>query len=71
MDQSQSTVDFFVGYIQDPEMVFTDNCTLWFIIIAYGVEKGIEAWAKVMMLVIFYVFGIISYKYMLLSHEQC
>ena len=61
MDQSQSTADFFVGYIQDPKMVFT----FWIIAllglsfaVMRGVEKGIEAWAKVMMPVL-YVFGII------------
>ena len=61
MDQSQSTADFFVGYIQDPKMVFT----FWIIAllglsfaVMRGVEKGIEAWAKVMMPVL-YVFGIV------------
>ncbi len=60
MDQSQSTADFFVAYIQNPKMVFT----FWIIALAglsfavmRGVEKGIEAWAKVMMPVL-YVFGI-------------
>ncbi|OPJ54991.1 sodium-dependent transporter [Alkalithermobacter paradoxus] len=61
MDSAKSTGEIFVGYIQNPAMVFT----FWIIALAglalavmRGVQKGIEAWAKLMMPVL-YVFGII------------
>lgn len=61
MDASVSTGEIFVNYIQNPTMVFT----FWIIALAglafavmRGVQKGIEAWAKLMMPVL-YVFGII------------
>ncbi|MFZ5968665.1 MAG: sodium-dependent transporter [Bacillota bacterium] len=61
MDAAKSTGEVFVGYIQNPSMVFT----FWVIAllglgfaVMRGVQKGIEAWAKIMMPVL-YVFGII------------
>lgn len=61
MDKSISTGEFFVNYIQSPGKVFI----FWIIALAClgyavmkGVQKGIEAWAKVMMPTL-YVFGII------------
>ncbi len=61
MDPATSTGEIFVNYIQNPAMVFT----FWIIALTglgfavmRGVQKGIEAWAKLMMPVL-YVFGII------------
>jgi len=61
MDTAKATGDIFVGYIQNPAQVFT----FWVIALAglawavmRGVQEGIEAWAKLMMPVL-YVFGII------------
>jgi len=61
MDPNVSTGDFFVGYIQNLGM----SLTFWVIALALlgfavmrGIEKGIEAWAKIMMPTI-YFFGII------------
>lgn len=61
MDQAKSTGEFFVEYVQDPMKIFV----FWpialialAIAVMRGVEKGIEAWARVMMPVL-YVFGII------------
>ncbi len=61
MDPAQSTGEFFVAYIQNPRMVFV-FWPLALVGLAFavmrGVEKGIEAWAKLMMPVL-YIFGII------------
>lgn len=61
MDASKSTAEVFVSYVQNPVMVFT----FWIIALTglalavmRGVQKGIEAWAKLMMPVL-YIFGII------------
>jgi len=61
MDTAKSTGEIFVGYIQNPAMA----PIFWIIALAglglavmRGVQKGIEAWAKLMMPVL-YVFGII------------
>ncbi|KYH35014.1 sodium:neurotransmitter symporter family protein [Clostridium tepidiprofundi DSM 19306] len=60
-DKSISTGQFFVNYIQNPAYVFT----FWIVTLAFlafavtrGIQKGIEAWAKLMMPVL-YIFGII------------
>lgn len=60
-DKAKATGDIFVGYIQNPSMVFT----FWIIALGglafavmRGVQQGIEAWAKIMMPVL-YVFGIV------------
>ncbi|WP_291560971.1 MULTISPECIES: sodium-dependent transporter [unclassified Clostridium] len=57
----QSTGEFFVSYIQDPAKVLV----FWLIalsVLAFavtkGIQKGIEAWAKIMMPLL-YTFGII------------
>ncbi|WP_251860558.1 sodium-dependent transporter [Clostridium sp. Marseille-Q2269] len=59
MDKSVSTGQFFVNYIQSPEKVIV----FWVISVAFlgfalarGVQKGIEAWAKVLMPLL-YIFG--------------
>jgi neurotransmitter:Na+ symporter, NSS family len=61
MDPNLKTVDFFVSYLQSPGKVFT----FWLISLAFlafvagrGVQKGIEAFAKIMMPVL-YLFGLI------------
>lgn len=61
MDTAKSTGEVFVGYIQNPAYVFT----FWIITLAAlgwavmrGIQQGIEAWAKIMMPVL-YVFGIV------------
>ncbi|SHJ48361.1 sodium-dependent transporter [Tepidibacter formicigenes] len=61
MDTAKSTGEIFVGYVQNPSMVFI----FWVLTLAglafavmRGVQKGIEAWAKLMMPVL-YTFGII------------
>lgn len=61
MDAGKSTGEVFVGYIQNPMYVFT----FWVATLAMlgfavmrGIQEGIEAWAKLMMPVL-YVFGII------------
>ncbi|KUK08513.1 MAG: Transporter [Caldanaerobacter subterraneus] len=61
MDASKSTGEIFVNYIQNPVM----SITFWVIALALlafalsrGVQKGIEAWAKVMMPLL-YVLGFI------------
>lgn len=61
MDKSIDTAKFFANYIQNPAYVFT----FWIIGLAClgyavmrGIQKGIEAWAKVMMPAL-YLFGII------------
>jgi SNF family Na+-dependent transporter len=61
MDASKSTAEIFVSYIQNPVM----SLLFWVIalaLLAYalskGVQGGIEAWAKVMMPLL-YVFGLI------------
>ncbi|MDF2545292.1 MAG: Transporter [Anaerosolibacter sp.] len=60
-DTAVSTGEVFVNYIQSPGMVFT----FWILALAglgfavmRGIQKGIEAWAKLMMPVL-YIFGII------------
>ena len=60
-DMSISTGQFFTNYIQNPAYVFT----FWLITlmvlglaVTRGIEKGIEAWAKLMMPAL-YIFGII------------
>ncbi|KXG76483.1 sodium-dependent transporter [Thermotalea metallivorans] len=61
MDTAQSTGAVFVNYIQTPSLAIT----FWVLALAglgfavmRGIQKGIEAWAKIMMPVL-YVFGII------------
>lgn len=61
MDKSIDTVQLFNSYVQNPAYVFT----FWIIglmalgyAVARGVQKGIEAWAKVMMPIL-YIFGFI------------
>ena len=61
MDPSINTGQFFVSYIQNPVYVFT----FWIISLAClgfavtrGIQKGIEAWAKLMMPIL-YLFGFI------------
>ncbi|SHH18201.1 sodium-dependent transporter [Tepidibacter thalassicus] len=61
MDTAKSTGEVFVNYVQNPTMVFT----FWIIALTglafavmRGVQKGIEAWAKLMMPVL-YTFGIL------------
>ncbi|HHY80148.1 MAG TPA: sodium-dependent transporter [Thermoanaerobacter sp.] len=61
MNAAKSTGEIFVSYIQNPAM----SITFWVIslgLLAFalsrGIQKGIEAWAKVMMPVL-YVFGFI------------
>lgn len=61
MDKSVPTAQFFANYIQTPGKV----AVFWLISIAVlgialarGVQKGIEAWAKIMMPLL-YVFGIV------------
>jgi neurotransmitter:Na+ symporter, NSS family len=61
MDKSIATGDFFVSYIQNPSYVFV----FWIISLSFlafavtrGIQKGIEAWAKLMMPLL-YLFGFI------------
>lgn len=61
MDTAQSTGEVFVNYIQTPSLVIT----FWVLALAglafavmRGIQKGVEAWAKLMMPVL-YVFGTI------------
>lgn len=61
MDKSIATGDFFVQYIQNPSYVFV----FWIISLGFlafavtrGIQKGIEAWAKLMMPLL-YIFGFI------------
>ena len=61
MDPAKSTGEVFVNYIQSPTMVIA----FWLIALAAlgfavmrGIQKGIEAWAKIMMPTL-YVFGVI------------
>lgn len=61
MDIAKSTGEVFVNYIQTPQLVFT----FWILALAglgfavmRGVQEGIEAWAKLMMPVL-YVFGVV------------
>ncbi|MBU3144225.1 sodium-dependent transporter [Clostridium sp. CF012] len=60
-DKAVTTAQFFTKYIQSPAYVFT----FWLISLSFlafavtrGIEKGIEAWAKLMMPAL-YIFGII------------
>ncbi|MCY6370445.1 sodium-dependent transporter [Clostridium ganghwense] len=61
MDANVSTGDFFVNYVTSPGPVFI----FWIISLGFlalavtrGIQKGIEAWAKLMMPIL-YVFGFI------------
>lgn len=61
MDTAKSTGEVFVNYVQSPAMVFV----FWLIALVglafavmRGIQRGIEAWAKIMMPVL-YVFGFI------------
>ena len=61
MDPAINTGQFFVDYIQNPVYVFT----FWILSLAFlafavtrGIQKGIEAWAKFMMPIL-YLFGFI------------
>lgn len=61
MDTAKSTGEIFVSYIQNPTYVFT----FWIIAlgslafaVTRGIQKGIEAWAKLMMPIL-YLFGFI------------
>ncbi|MEL7597253.1 MAG: Na+dependent transporter, partial [Clostridiaceae bacterium] len=61
LDTSMSTGDFFVNYVTSPGPVFI----FWIISLGFlafavtrGIQKGIEAWAKVMMPIL-YIFGFI------------
>lgn len=60
-DTAVSTGQFFVNYVHNPVYVFT----FWIISLAFlafavtrGIQKGIEAWAKIMMPLL-YIFGFI------------
>ncbi|GAA0746644.1 sodium-dependent transporter [Clostridium oceanicum] len=61
MDKAVSTGQYFANYIQSPEKVIV----FWVISVAFlgfalarGVQKGIEAWAKLLMPLL-YVFGVL------------
>lgn len=61
MDKGINTGEFFVNYIQNPKYVFV----FWIISLGFlafavtrGIQKGIEAWAKLMMPLL-YLFGFI------------
>lgn len=61
MDQTKSTGEFFVNYIQSPGLVFTFwiiALAILYFAVAGGIQKGIEVLAKFMMPTI-YVFGAI------------
>lgn len=61
MDQSVSTGEFFVNYIQSPALVFTFwiiALAVLYLAVAGGIQKGIEVLAKFMMPTI-YIFGAI------------
>ena len=64
-DMSVTTADFFVSYIQNPAYVFSFwiiTLTILGLAVTRGIEKGIEAWAKLMMPLL-YVFGfVLIYK---------
>ncbi len=61
MDKSMKTADLFVSYIQSPSKVML-FWVIGLLFLAYavmrGIQKGIEAWAKIMMPTL-YVFGVI------------
>ncbi|MCY6483636.1 sodium-dependent transporter [Clostridium aestuarii] len=61
MDPGVSTGQFFVNYVTNPSLVFI----FWIISLGFlafavtrGIQKGIEAWAKIMMPIL-YIFGFI------------